>query len=110
MSAEVVRAAEWCISFRTGPPAATATIVDAHFADGMWTVNVKGLWPFAMPPRGVPAPSPTREPWQETWFVTDCTVHIDPESPYELQESSTGGGITATPPGRLRQHRRFATD
>ena len=97
MSPDVTRMASGCSGHRIGEMIEPGRRVSAKYADGLWVVEIEGLWSFHPPFSQAPEGYPTTEPWRELNFMTSCELTIDAETAYVSGVS--GVVVTATPPG-----------
>jgi hypothetical protein len=93
-----------------------AELTNAHLSAGVWTVDLKGLWPFYLPPLAYLSGSPTPEPM----LYTTCQMRIDAETG-RILEGSVGGEVkdseltpapttTSPPPSTLAARLATAAD
>jgi hypothetical protein len=96
MSPEVERIAFLCDGYRIGPAVVTPHIRSARFDDGVWTIEVDGLWTFYPHVQATVPGGPADERWHGQEFVDQCVISIDAKSERAIR--SGGRTITATPP------------
>jgi len=98
MSAAVAARATSCSSQRVGGALVPPRQISARYTDGVWKVELEGMWEFFPPLLAAPEGSPTREPWRDRLFMVTCSMTIDAETGH--LDSVSGTTVTATPPVR----------
>ena len=98
MSPTVARRAQSCGGWGIGPEIVPGRMANAQYADGLWTVEVEGLWGPSSASDTIVLGEPTRGPAQANLFVAGCRRTIDAASAFVRAQDTYR--VTATPPPR----------
>lgn len=95
MSPLVQRMATGCSGWRIGSEIEPGRLVSAVHADGIWNVEVEGVWEFHGVINATPVGYPTHAAWKGAERVIRCTREIDAITGQVGEQSSVV--VTTTP-------------